>query len=557
MGIRVTIGGNDYQVEDYSVSEEATPLAAGDVTGSVGEMTFSLPIPDPDIRPDHPITRYGAEWLINQPVEILSDTNYGFTLGRVNSVSPSTAVVQVSCVSRLGELNVFNVQAQPFIGSLKLAFEYYASLANINVGVVVDDEIADRQVTFPGFSGELWVNLKELAAAQDCDISLVSGVILLRPIRSRVAVKGRTFQQSGSSGGSQLAQAIEIYWYDTTPVTDKLVYPPDGWSPEVEILNVNAGEEAEYTLELSASLSSFQTPVMVTSVDQYYDSSSVYTVVADDGFPVTPSAWEEGGGKVEFILNPDTTSFTVKLFGAENVLTDTGEPSKSFSLALESDGRSARYSTVRILGTGVAFSRNLKRIRTGIGPDRTATEIGVTIDNKFINDLETLYTLGIRAAQDWAGGISTLSGEVSTVTSRGDKGIEDVMSFDAVEDYLWNVVGGGATFDQVKAWYLSRGFETFADVQEWWRSQTANDFTNQTFGNVQGARFWDSSRKRWFRIRSASSTPGGISIETADDDLTFGDVDEFFAELGYTFDDVEQSRQGLTFDQERMVGLRV
>src|SRR5690606_33369235 len=90
------------------------------------------------------------------------------------------------------------------------------------------------------------------------------------------------------------AQSVEVYEYDLEWVEDGLMYPSGGWTPEVAVLNVNAGETAEYTLTdpwLSASLVSIQEPEMVTFVSQEHDSSSVYTVVADDGLPVAPGLW--------------------------------------------------------------------------------------------------------------------------------------------------------------------------------------------------------------------------------------------------------------------------
>lgn len=558
MGVRITVGGLDYQVEDYSVQEEATPLAAGDSSGSVGSFSFTLPLPDPDVNPEHPINRYGPEWLNRQTVEIVSDTNYGFTLGSVESVSPGDVTATVQCLSRMGELNIYNVQAQPYVGTLRGAFHYYAELAGILSDVAVDDLIADRPVALPGFSGELWYHLKQLAAAQDCDISLVSGVILLRPIRSRIAERGRTIQRNGSTGGGSLAQAVEVYWYQTEEITDELVYPPGGWVPEVEVLNVNAGETAEYTLELSASLSSFQEPVMVTSVDQHYESTSVYTVLRDDGFPVQPAYWDSLGGKVEITLNDDTRSLSVTLTGPEGVEMTGGEVSKSFSLALESV-RGARYSTLRIVGTGVRFDRQSKRIRTGISPVHTSTEVGVTIDNPFINDLDSLYRAGTRAAKAFTGSVSTYSSEVTTVTTRGDSGEMVSMTYGAVQDALEAELGSGFNYGAAQAYYVGEGFISYGDVLGWWLSQTAHDFSNQTFGNVQGARIWDPTRKRWFRVRSATTTPSGIRIETADDDLTYEDVEEFFKSIdpNITYGGVQLYRQGLSYEQERSVGLRV
>src|SRR5690606_17171476 len=145
--------------------------------------------------------------------------------------------------------------------------------------------------------------------------------ILLRPIRKRIATQNRDTTRSVTTGGDTLARAVEVYQYNNRPITNELVYPPEGWNPEVEVLNVNAGETAEYTLELSASISSFQAPVMQTFVSQGHSSSSVYTVVADDGLPVSPALWEGSGGSVRIEIAEDTSHLLVTLRGATGVPT--------------------------------------------------------------------------------------------------------------------------------------------------------------------------------------------------------------------------------------------
>ncbi len=125
----------------------------------------------------------------------------------------------------MGSLNVYGIQAQPFVGTLRAAFEYYLSLAGLTTDLFVDDSIGSRPVVFPGWSGELWYYLKLMAAAQDCDVSLVSGIILLRPIRSRIATQDRDTDRGVSSGSTTLAQAVEVYQYDNRAITNELVYP--------------------------------------------------------------------------------------------------------------------------------------------------------------------------------------------------------------------------------------------------------------------------------------------------------------------------------------------
>jgi len=553
VGIRVEIGGRTYECEDYSVQEDSTPLSVGDSSGGVGTITLTLVLPDPDIERDDPFWLYGPEWFIGEAVT-LTDTRKGFTLGTVDGCDRDdvSARATITCLSRLSELNVFNINAQPFVGTLENAFEYYLELAGITTDLFVDATIASRSVVFPGFTGELWLRLKQMAAAQDCDISLVSGIILLRPVRERVAERGRDITRSSSTQSGSLAQTVEVYWYDTSEITDELVYPPGGWTPEVEVLNVNAGETAEYQLELSASVSSIQTPTMGTFVAQDYDASSVYTVVADDGLPVNPTQWANNGGSVTITINPDTTTLTVNLVGATDITTVSGEPSKSFSLALASATSGSRYSTLRIVGTGVAYNRTLRTFRTGVPASKTATVVGETLDNTFLNDLDSAMRAGVRAAKRWTGVVPSITGTVSAINRRGDSGVASYPTYGAVQTEIEAELTTPA-YDDVETWYVTaQSLDTYGDIRTYWFETVQDDYANQVFGNVSGARVWDAKRRRWYRIRSGTLTPGGIGFTQADDDLLHSDLETLYTAL--TYGDVEALKTDMTYQQEYLTG---
>lgn len=539
---------------DYSVTEDATPLSAGDSSGSVG--TFSVTIP----RATGAFTNSSASFrdllarvgpTILEGCEVrITDSRKGYTLGNVVGVTESRegASITLTGSSRMGKLSVFGIQAQPFSGTLRGAFLYYASLAGIDVDVYVDDEIADRPVVFQGWHGELWYALKQMAAAQDCDLSLVSGVILLRPIRKRIATQNRETSRAITTGTGTLAQAIEIYQYNNRPILNELVYPPGGWTPEVEVLNVNAGETAEYTLELSASVTSVGPLDMRTFVPEDFDGN-VYTIVGDDGLPVQPAMWADKGGSLTVEILPDTKSLLVTLVGAVGIPTTTGGESTTFSVALASDTTGNRYSTLRIQGTGVVFSKEKVTIRTGVPASRTATEVGVTIDNPFISTRDELYRTGTRAARAFAGSVMSLSGNVVSINRRGDTGQAQYPTYGAVRAEVQDRLGPGATYAMERAIY---GANNYGFVRDYWTAFFRDDDVDQVFGNAQGARVFDKKSRRWYRIRSATPTPVGISLQ-ADDDLLYGDLVEFYA--GMTWGDQVALNQGLTYMHSELAGL--
>lgn len=546
MGFRLLIGGTPYETTDFNVQEAATPLAAGDSSGAVGTISFGIPQPDPDLAPNHPVNLFGSNYLVGMPVR-LDDTRKGFTLGKVTSVqrTKSSGLIQVTATSRLGELNVYNVQSQPFVGNLSNAFEYYLSLANITTDFFVDPDIAAKPVVFPGWNGELWYNLKQLAMAVDCDISLVSGIILLRPIRARTATRGRDIDRTFNVGGGTLAQNVEVYQYNNRAITNELVYPPGGWTEEVTTINVNAGETVEEVLELSASVSSIQQPVMQTFVSQLHDSSSVFTVVGDDGLPIQPAQWESAGGSLIVTINPDTTSLTVKITAPTGLPNKDGEEIGVYGIALSSDDSTGRYSTLRIIGTGVAFDKKVVRVPTGVSDSETATEVGVTIDNPFLSDLDDVYRAGLRAVRGYNGSAMSISGTVVAINQLGDTGQLVLTTYDEVQTAY-----AGETYAHVQS--LNTGL-SYLSVQDAFNAGRDSLFENQVFGNVNGARVWDKASARWYRIRSGTLTPAQIQFE-AEDDLLHSDVqDHYTAE---TYNTLQLKYGAFTYREVDLMGLR-
>lgn len=510
MGIQLEIGGAHFEPENFTVSEEITPIAAGDSSGSVGSFSFELKgVEDP--------------LMLSGKTVSLRDSDKGSTLGFVTGVDwTDHGSVKIDCQSRLGKLNIYDVQAAPFVGTLEGAFRYYAGLAGEVADVFVDPQIATRPVTFPGWFGELWFHVKQFAAAQDCEVSLVSGVVLLRPLRKREAVDDFNISRSRSYGNSNLSRAVEVYHYANRAIYNELVYPSGGWVPETDVITVNAGEERTVTLPLSASVSSIVQPTMQTFVAQDYRASSVYTVVGDDGLPIQPAQWRDFGGEVRVFVGQDTQSLEVYFRGAEGITSSKGEPISSYALALGSDFTGNRYSTLRITGTGVAYNKELLRIRTGIPDSMTGTDIGITIDNPFISTMADAYTAGIRAARWHAGERMVLRGQVTSINRSGDTGDATFPTYQ-YDQNKWQ----GKTYAQVES-----SVSTYATLQDLYWSEVESDFSNQVYGNTGGARVWDRNSNRWYRVRTGQISRGSITID-AEDDLTHLDIEATYTGLSY------------------------
>lgn len=504
MGTKVTIGSTpSVEAISLSTSESASPLTAGDSSGGTGSFTLVIArskLSEGLTLNNVPnlVARIFPARLVDEYV-IIQDDVHGVLTGVILGVSESedSQTITLTGTSLLGRLDVHNIQALPFSGTLANAVDYYAGLAQTGLETLisVDPSIATLQVNYPGWQGDLWFHLKQMAMTLDAEIALVSGTILIRPIRTRTILDEFATSRSRTASKGTLAQRVEVYLYNNVAVEDELIYPPGGWSPEVSVLNVNAGEIAEYTLELSSSLKSIISPVMDTVVTQDESHRSVYTVVANDGLPVPPALWNDRGGLVEISIAPDTKSLLVRLRGAANIPLSTGGAATSFSLALASDTGGSRYSTLRIVGTGVSFSKELISIRTGVTPLQTGTEVGATVDNPFVSTREEATRIGLRLASAYGGATLALSSTLTRAYSR-QSGIE-------------------------------------------------------TFGNVAGARIFDERTNRWYRVREATIDRSQIPV-SGDDDLTIGDALTHYA--GMTYAQVADHITG-TYEQLQVEGL--
>lgn len=501
MGTSVKIGGYQFpSVLTWQITEDSTPLAANDTSGSPGLISLTIKAPDPDLEYVQDtgmkwVLNYGHNILLEKPLT-LTDSRWGVLPGKVSSVSrPSPSTIQINATTDLNRLNVFNMTVQPYSGTLSGFLNLIATRVGFTTMPAIEASLASRPVVVPGWRGDLWYHLKLLAQAIEFDLSLVDGVITVRRLRQRTIRTARDISSGGELGVPNLARAVEVYQYQSRAITDELVYPVGGWTPETESLNVNAGEAAKYTLPLSSSVTSIQQPVMQEYVAPQHRSSSVYTIIANDGLPVPPALWSARGGDLTVTINLDTRTLTVRLRGAEKIPLASGDGyATNFSVALASDTTGSRYSTLRIVGTGVTFTKEKRRFRTGVRSSQSDTPVGVTIDNPFLSTKDQVSRAGVRAAVQFAGPVPSLS-KNTVEPFRGEKAI----------------------------------------------------------GNLSGARVYDKPSARPYRLRTASISPTGVNA-SFDDDLTFGDVAEFH--IGRTYGEVQESRAGITYRDDYLMGLR-
>ena len=467
------------------------------------------------------VSLLGTSLLKGAPYR-LTDSSKGVTSGTISDVNFGPGgIAQVSGITGLNQLNSYNVMALPtnlsdypgFSGTLGEAVRYYAHLSGVSY-IWVDPAVENIPVSYPGWIGETWFHLKQMATVHECELSFVAGFPVFRPVRGRTTEPGRWLSRSYSVESPSLALSVEAYNQNTRDIRNEYVVHPD--TGDNTVLSAAPGEQAEFVLDLSAS------------VYRITETAAVFT--REDG---RPASWAEAGASVK--INPkNSRQLIVTMSPPVRLLTER--------VYVGWIVRDVRVPGLYVRADGVALSPEKVTYRTVVPEQATGTEVGVTLDSPFITDSDVASRALRRAGHSHSATTFRLSGSVTNVNRRGDTGIPDFVTYQEAQNYLETRLGSGFTYDDLQEFSesLERG-DTYADLQSLFSVNNSSDYRFQEFGNVAGSRIWDQETRRWYRIRSATITPFSIDNISADDDLLLGEFVEPWEQAGMTYQDVQDS----------------
>lgn len=502
MGTRVRIGGQTREVSDYSVSEASTPLRGDDSSGSVGEIDFTT---DSDV-----VT---ALTFPGETVTLDDSLNGNLSGVGVNaSGRDSSNSIGQSWVANgiLGKANIYKTISAKH-GNLKDVFESYLADCGITNDVDMDDKFATREVAYPAFTGNVWLALKHLAIAQRAEISVVNNTVVFRDVRTREARARREADLSWEIGDqSSVAKSFTVYYYQPYYSDGGMVWPQSG-AYDTTSITVDSGGATRQVLTANGSLETIFKAVCVD--DAAVDTGggySYYSVRSGDS-SIKASDWTAHGGSVSVGINPNNpTEIIVEVSGASGINDPDGNEFSSYSLEL-ADGE----TSLHVMGTGVFTDKQSVTISTGINPELTDQDTGTEIDNPFIATAADAYTIGLSAVAAAKGSQLTLSGTLGDVNQRGVTGAITIKTYGSVKaDYV------GKTYVDIKTANMG---VTYGAYKQALIDAVKYKWTNQTFGNVCGARYFYRPMRRWFRIREATVTQLGIDSVSMDDDYTITD----------------------------------
>lgn len=530
MSIEVEVYGNEQipghksNVIEYSYSEEATPVVPGDSSGGIGSISFST-LDDATTS----ILMYGD-------TAHLFDSHNGSITGKIESVNGSDGVTSFSGVSDLVRLNILG--DVPFMDStLGVVVETIFATAGILTGFDIDATLASIPVISPEYSGDLWVFLKELCAAYEFEITLIDDIITVRPLRQNSINLFDTISDSWSVSGAQQAQTVEVNYYNYASVTNELVYPKGGWNKDVQVYQVDAAQTLTIDLKLDYYLSSVVQPTVQNTVTKDESTHSYYCVAKNDGTALPAAEWTDNGGSLVVEIDPDDSSLLHVIITGAN-LPAIGP----FRIAVSSSYET--YSSLRILGSGLAFDKQTISVPTGLTAAETSSKVGITIDNKFISTKAQAYDAGKRAILQY--------GMPKVGYSFSAPNIGDFLTAPGTIVYThffeYDEQVGTELFSQVDT---SIGTWNFLEFDEHLPTTVVDGVTYQMFGNVNGSRI--KYRDSWYRVRSANITPTTVDA-SADWDNLFSDFNT--VNNAKTFTTFNGTFNQLTFTDFHLVPMR-
>ena len=382
MGVIVSVAGKIVEPISYGITEPSTPVIGGDSSGAVPTFQVTLPATEAN-----PLILYKADVSI-------TDSQYGTIRGRVdsNKLSQDGYTRTVSCTSTSGELAVFNVVAKPFNGTLSAALEYYIRLGHPTIAWSIPAGIGSQAVSFIGWTGELWYRLKQIAIAQSLEVVLLGDVVTFRRPRGVQIQNEHVTSSDLDVGTNDLAERAEMYWYTTSPVVNSSAYPPYRDLESPQQYSVPSGEETEITLQLSVSLSSIVQPTYRTDISPTWFEGSAICLYTDSGAQISQAEWDRGGGSVRAEIQDDPTQ--VKLIIRGPTFAEGGFMSGGALKLVAPAGKTHReYTTIRLRGTGVLFSKNLLSMPTGVPTSLATSETTPTDDNIFVTSANRAYDI--------------------------------------------------------------------------------------------------------------------------------------------------------------------
>lgn len=498
----------------------------------------------------------------------LEDSEYGRIPGVIEGVSETDDSWEFAGVSTLGLFNTQDVILPPFEGTASQVLREFVRAAGWPwIPIYVDPGVDSEVLRLGRRQGELWNLMKQFAAGLGAEISLVDGVLVLRRPRVLLTEAERYFaravtpsNQDARPGVILQTEALSDPEEETLSTPGPDVYPGGRINSLLPVISVPGGDLVELDVSLGYEIAGLGTP------DTSDPDTRILAVYDDLNAFVGDFTLE--GGLFGLQMAPDTlvsrrlrvrNNWYRRYFGLTSnfsldfSLSITRTPSEDRTVrvafraprVVDSDGRDRTFSLSAIQGGAQV---NGLRLRAAWG-----MKVGPLQSSEFPTGAslapsdapEVLYTksvswtpdrissAGYAASRRASGRYRNLNGTVDRLRLPYESNYYSSAPYSDAQEFV-----GGAAYEGVVGVYGSVVSPVnYREIQRYWDQNYESSIKTWVFGNVAGARIWDEASNNFYRVRSATITPAGISL-SAETDTVHGDVDPLYASEGLSYSDV-------------------
>lgn len=510
---------NDHLI-NYSVQEEAMPLSPAQTSTGAMQITANK------------VFRPETTKELRKPL-VIEDDERGIVRGTVKTISVTDSQATLTADSDIMGLNKW-VTLRSFYGPLNEWINVLMRAADFSMDVSIDESIKNLSIKAPGFRGNSWDRLRQLASLYRFDVSQVSNKLRIRPMRSIEAYRNWESTNSYTIDASNPVEQVRVYWYPIDYGWHKKVFLEGLDDQDSSVITVEADAVVQQTFTARASLLEVNNPIAVDWYNRYWGGDGTvgsYTITGNDGLPIPAKMWKDMGGQVTCRVLDDPTQVEVTVVGCSaNWLSP-------FTLSVSS-GEGKMYNTLMITGSGFTWGKKQEvTMRTGAPHSATAEDNTQEFDSTLVTSESMAYDTALRMSAAAVGGVPNVQATARLINRPDDRKGNTVVTIRRMTEIL----GPQAMWELT----MNANGQTFQQVGDYLLAQTALDLENQSFGQAVGARM--KRAEGYYRVATTTTGPDSIQY-TLEADTTIGDLAAHHRAAGVsTFRNLNNEWYGLTF----------
>lgn len=510
---------NDHLI-NYSVQEEAMPLSPAQTSTGAMQITANK------------VFRPNTTKELRKPI-VIEDDERGVVRGTVKTISIQDSQATLTADSDIMGLNKW-ATLQSFVGPLNEWLQRLMDAADFKMELSIDSSIRNLNVRAPGFRGNVWDRLRQLASLYKFDVSQVANTLRVRPMRSVEAYRNWETTNSYTIDASNPVEQVRVYWYPAEWGWHRKLFLEGLDDLDSSVITVEADAVVQQTFTARASLISVNNPAPVNWDQRYWGGDGTigsYTITGNDGLPIPAKMWTDMGGQVTCRILDDPSQVEVTVVGCSaNWLSP-------FTLSVSS-GDGKMYNTLMITGSGFSWSKRQEvSMRTGAPHSATAEDNTQEFDSTLVTTESQAFDVALRMSAAAVGGVPSVQATARLINRPENRRGETIITIKRMTDIL-----GQQTMQQLDQ---NAHGQTFQQVGDYLRSRTALDLENQSFGQAVGARM--RRPEGYYRVATTTTGPDTIQY-TLEADTTIGDLAAHHRAAGISrISQLNREWYGLTF----------